>query len=126
MRYRTILTAVLAAGVAACGATTTHHVLTGAALPPYAGDVTIVLEGSEAPPHLQEVAIVQAVGSGTQADSRTRRGGAQEGGARARLRHRRARPRRPGRLGGLGLRGGCAHCGPVGVGNAPDADAGAE
>jgi hypothetical protein len=54
------------AGLAGCGSTTTHHVLTGAPFAPY--EVQVILEGSPAPPNIQEVAIVQAVGKGMNAD----------------------------------------------------------
>jgi hypothetical protein len=51
-----------------CGYTTTHHVLTGPAAPPRSGDVTVVLDGSPEPTDVDEVAIVQAVGNGSDAD----------------------------------------------------------
>jgi hypothetical protein len=51
-----------------CGSLQTHHVLTGQAGAPYPGDVRIVLDGAAQPPGLQEVAIIQAVGTGAHAN----------------------------------------------------------
>jgi hypothetical protein len=59
--------AVLVA-VASCGSTTTHHVLTGKPSHARGGDVRVVMESAEVPAGIDEVAIVQAVGQGTEAD----------------------------------------------------------
>ncbi len=55
-------------GLASCGSTTTHHVLTGNPSAPRSGNVRIVMESAEVPSGIEEVAIVQAVGQGTEAD----------------------------------------------------------
>ena len=68
MKPSAVIVAAAWAACTGCSYTTTHHVLTGQALPPYAGPVTIVLEGAPMPPNVQEVAIVQAVGNGGDAD----------------------------------------------------------
>jgi hypothetical protein len=51
------------ATIAGCGTLQTHHVLTGPPGPPR-GDVRVVLQGQPVPADMQEVAIVQAVGTG--------------------------------------------------------------
>jgi hypothetical protein len=52
----------------ACGVTETHSVVTGTAGAPRGGDVQILM-GDEAPPgDMKEVALVQAIGRGTDAD----------------------------------------------------------
>jgi hypothetical protein len=53
----------LLGAVVACGRLEAHYVLTGTAGAPYTGDVRIVLEGAPEPEGVQEVAIVQAVGT---------------------------------------------------------------
>lgn len=53
---------------AGCGALTMHHVLTGAPAPAFGGDVRVVMEGSEGPSGFVEIAIVQAHGTGQNAD----------------------------------------------------------
>jgi hypothetical protein len=57
------LAALAALLLAGCGTLETRHVLTGPPGQPR-GDVRIVLQGQPTPPGLQEVAIVQAVGTG--------------------------------------------------------------
>jgi hypothetical protein len=59
----------LAAGLCmACGRVWTNHVMTGPYHGQYQGEVRVIMEGQPAPPGFQEVALVQAQGSGTKAD----------------------------------------------------------
>lgn len=51
-----------------CGRTTTHFVLSGSAGPVHEGNVALVLQGQPPPEGLEEVALLQAVGSGIHAD----------------------------------------------------------
>ena len=51
-----------------CGTTQTYHVMTGYPGPPHGGDVAVFLLGQPGPPGLVEVGIVQAVGTGMEAD----------------------------------------------------------
>jgi hypothetical protein len=67
MRYP-IPFAVLCVALSGCGSLTTHNVLTGAPAPPHGGGARVFLQGQPVPPGLREVAIVQAVGTGTKAD----------------------------------------------------------
>jgi hypothetical protein len=66
LRHAWILALALALG--GCGTTTTHRVLTGAPGAPHGGPVTIIMENAPVPWVVEEVAIVQAVGNGMQAD----------------------------------------------------------
>ena len=50
------------------GNTSTSHVLTGPASAAYTGEVTVKLDGEPLPQNYQEVAIVQAVGTGSHAN----------------------------------------------------------
>ena len=65
---KTLLLTLSVALFAGCGWTTTHVVMTGTAGAPYQGEVRIVLESAPVPTGLEEVAIVQAVGRGMEAD----------------------------------------------------------
>ena len=65
MRRLAPLLATLALLVAGC--VTGEHVVTGAARPPFQGDVKVVMEGSPVPDGVEEIAIVTASGSGTSA-----------------------------------------------------------
>jgi hypothetical protein len=58
----------LAIALGGCGSTTTHRVLTGTPGVPHGGPVTIIMENAPVPWVVEEVAIVQAVGEGVQAD----------------------------------------------------------
>jgi hypothetical protein len=49
--------------LAGCATVRSEHVLTGAARPPVAGDVKVVMEGAPAPADCEEIAIVTATGS---------------------------------------------------------------
>ena len=60
--------AVFLVALSACGTLTTHHVLTGQPGAPVTGDVHVVLEGSKESEDVDEVAIVQAVGTGPHAE----------------------------------------------------------
>ena len=62
---RFVFALLLASG---CGFTSTHQVVTGRPGAPWTGEVHIVLESAPVPPNLDEVAIVQAVGHGDEAD----------------------------------------------------------
>ena len=62
MRCATLLLALVG-----CGTLEVHHVMTGPAGNPYGGDVRILLESAPVPDGIEEVAIVQAVGSGHKA-----------------------------------------------------------
>jgi hypothetical protein len=64
--------------LAGCGTLTTHHVMTGPAGPPRDGDVRVVIEGAPEPPGLQEVAIIQSVGTGIHANLEDLVGGLKE------------------------------------------------
>jgi hypothetical protein len=70
MKQRSVVQGALAlvafvaiAAFAGCGTLQTHHVLTGPPAPPRGG-VRIFLQGQPSPTGVQEVAIVQAVGTG--------------------------------------------------------------
>jgi hypothetical protein len=58
-----LIVAALLGAVVACGRLEAHYVLTGTPAAPYSGDVRVVLEGAPEPEGVQEVAIVQAVGT---------------------------------------------------------------
>ncbi len=60
--------AFLVACLGGCGSTTTHRFLVGPPMTPASTNVAVILDGSPLPPLFVEVAIVQAVGRGTQAD----------------------------------------------------------
>lgn len=69
MRMRLIFAVAIAASTAACGSLTLHRVMTGNAqqpIDPYA--VRVLLADAAVPPSFQEVAIVEAIGRGTDAD----------------------------------------------------------
>ncbi len=65
---RRALVALALVACAACGSTSTYHVLTGAPGRPTRVDPRVYLEGASLPSDYAEVAIVQAVGRGTHAD----------------------------------------------------------
>jgi len=65
---KTLLLTLSVACLAGCGWTSSHVVMTGTAAAPYQGEVRIVLESAPVPAGLEEVAIVQAVGHGLDAD----------------------------------------------------------
>jgi hypothetical protein len=52
----------------ACGVTESHHVLTGSVGAPRTGDVQILMGDEAPPPGLTEVALLQTIGRGTDAD----------------------------------------------------------
>src|SRR5262249_37784434 len=62
------LIVLLAASLGACSYTTTSHVVTGTPGPARGGEIRIVMSGVEAPAGFAEVAILQAVGVGGNAD----------------------------------------------------------
>lgn len=62
----------------ACGTTETHHVVTGSVGAPHGGAVQILMGDEAPPPGLSEVALLQAIGRGTEADLEHVIGGLQE------------------------------------------------
>jgi hypothetical protein len=54
----------LAAMAVGCYGVSTHRVLTGEPGPPFAGSVAVHMDGAPLPPNYEEVALVQAEGSG--------------------------------------------------------------
>lgn len=58
----------LAVLLAGCGTVQVSRVLTGPPGAPYSGPVAVVMEGGPPPPQYVEVAILQGIGYGSQAD----------------------------------------------------------
>jgi hypothetical protein len=56
-----------AVALAGCVTLTSERVVTGAARPPFAGDVKVVMEGAPVPGDVEELAIVTASGQAMQA-----------------------------------------------------------
>lgn len=65
---RSLIGAAVLVLMTACSQVRTHHVVTGTPGPPTAGPVTTVMQGSPVPFAYREIAIVQAVGTGGDAD----------------------------------------------------------
>lgn len=62
-RFALAATLAVAFTLVGCARLEVHHVLTGTPGAPYSGPVRVVLEGQADPPGVEEVAIVQAVGT---------------------------------------------------------------
>ena len=60
--------AALLVGVGACGTTELHHVVTGSVGPPRSGNVRFLMGDEPVPPELHEVAVLQVLGTGSNAN----------------------------------------------------------
>ena len=67
MRTR-LLACMIVFLAAGCGSTEVHRVMLGTPGAPSPAEVKVVMEGSPLPAHYAEVAILQAIGSGTHAN----------------------------------------------------------
>lgn len=68
MKLRVLVLAVVLPVLAGCGRTSTNAVITGKPSYGRVSDVRIIMDGAPVPEGLQEIAIVQATGSGTHAN----------------------------------------------------------